>query len=221
MIDDSPRCRSIVSYPLYRLAVYLSPPPRYPKIHSPPKWPRQPLQITRLPCPVFPNIPLTVNFQFRNYRHRYEAPWIFNQGNVSPLPSLPVYTSYVLIRDDITRVACVYIYIWRVGGKNIRKKLRPRLWACIEWAKKPVEEGKERERNGGVKILKRVSWINSRECTRAKSHRSFPRPPYFPRATSRWIRNRCACSKMYRRPLLVENVKRGRLSKFLFFQNWW
>lgn len=150
MIDDSPRCRSIVSYPLYRLAVYLSPPPRYSKIHSPPKWPRQPLQITRLPCPVFPNIPLTVNFQFRNYRHRYRGPVNFQpRKRLSP----PIFTSLYELRFNTRRYyarsVCVYIYIWRVGGKNIRKKLRPRLWACIEWAKKPVEEGKEREREMG------------------------------------------------------------------------
>lgn len=171
------------------------------------------------PLPCFPKYPAHRKFPISELPASLRGPVNFQpRKRLSP----PIFTSLYELRFNTRRyyARSVCVYIWRVGGKNIRKKLRPRLWACIEWAKKPVEEGKERERNGGVKILKRVSWINSRECTRAKSHRSFPRPPYFPRATSRWIRNRCACSKMYRRPLLVENVKRGRLSKFLF-QNWW
>lgn len=155
MIDDSPRCRSIVSYPLYRLAVYLSPPPRYSKIHSPPKWPRQPLQITRLPCPVFPNIPLTVNFQFRNYRHRYRGPVNFQpRKRLSP----PIFTSLYELRFNTRRyyARSVCVYIWRVGGKNIRKKLRPLLRHRMG-EKTCGGRERERERNGGVKILKRVS----------------------------------------------------------------
>lgn len=59
------------------------------------------------PPPVSPNIPLIVNFQFRNYRHCYEASSILDQGNLSPPLPLAFTSPYewVLIRDDyITRV---------------------------------------------------------------------------------------------------------------------
>ena len=158
MIDDSPRCRSIVSYPLYRLAVYLSPPPRYPKIHSPPKWPRQPLQITRLPCPVFPNIPLTVNFQFRNYRHRYRGPVNFQpRKRLSP----PIFTSLYELRFNTRRYyarsVCVYIYM-ESWWEEYKKKVTTSIMGVHRMGEKTCGgRERERERNGGVKILKRVS----------------------------------------------------------------
>lgn len=170
------------------------------------------------PLPCFPKYPAHRKFPISELPASLRGPVNFQpRKRLSP----PIFTSLYELRFNTRRyyARSVCVYIWRVGGKNIRKKLRPLLRHRMG-EKTCGGRERERERNGGVKILKRVSWINSRECTRAKSHRSFPRPPYFPRATSRWIRNRCACSKMYRRPLLVENVKRGRLSKFLF-QNWW
>lgn len=118
------------------------------------------------PPPVSPNIPLIVNFQFRNYRHCYEASSILDQGNLSPPLPLAFTSPYewVLIRDDhITRV-------YTRCGEEYKKKVTTSIMACIE-------KSAEGEGNGGVKILKRFSWINSRECTRVKSHRSFSRRP--------------------------------------------
>lgn len=50
------------------------------------------------------------------------------------------------MRRYYTRGVCIYIYIciWRVGGKNIRKKLRPRLWRASNGRKNPWRE-RERE----------------------------------------------------------------------------
>lgn len=127
MIDDSPRCRSIVSYPLYRLAVYLSPLPatlkfihrrngrdnrfKSPASPSPPCFPKYPAHrkfpISELPA----SLRGPVNFQPRK--------------RLSP----PIFTSLYELRFNTRRyyARSVCVYIWRVGGKNIRKKLRPLL----------------------------------------------------------------------------------------------
>ena len=174
------------------------------------------------PLPCFPKYPAHRKFPISELPASLRGPVNFQpRKRLSPSIFTSLYELRFNTRRYYARSVCVYIYM-ESWWEEYKKKVTTSIMGVHRMGEKTCGgRERERERNGGVKILKRVSWINSRECTRAKSHRSFPRPPYFPRATSRWIRNRCACSKMYRRPLLVENVKRGRLSKFLFFQNWW
>lgn len=60
------------------------------------------------------------------------------------------------MRRYYTRGVCVYIYLYMESWwEEYKKKVTTSIMACIEWAKKPVE--REREKNGGVKILKRFS----------------------------------------------------------------